>query len=108
VFGRLCKPDLLQGVASKSQIFNKRLNALKEKYPTLATEVRGRGLIIGLQLTKDPTELVKEARERGLLVITAGTNTVRFVPPLVIEDEVIEEGLKIFEDAMEVFAKKNG
>lgn len=104
VFGRLSDPGLLSGVASKSEIFKKRLDALRGKYPDLVTELRGRGLILGLQLTKDPADLVKGARERGLLVITAGKDTVRFVPPLVIEDELIDEGLKIFEDAMEVFA----
>jgi acetylornithine aminotransferase len=107
VFGRLSDPRLLSGVASKSEIFKKRLNALKEKYPDLVTEVRGRGLILGLQLTKDPAEVVKRTREQGLLVITAGKDTIRFVPPLVIKDEIIEEGLKVFEDAMEVFAKSN-
>lgn len=42
------------------------------------------------------------ARERGLLIITCGTNTLRFVPPLVISEEEIEEGLGILERAMEV------
>ena len=65
-------------------------------------EVGVRGLILGLQLTRDPTPIVTAARERGLLVITCGTNTLRFVPPLVISGEEIEEGLGILEEAMEV------
>ncbi|KAH8152867.1 uncharacterized protein LAJ45_03093 [Morchella importuna] len=103
VFSRLSDPKLLRGVEAKGQIFKKRFEALAAKYPDVVKEVRGRGLILGLQLTRDPKELIRECRERGLLVITCGTNTVRFVPPLVIEDEVIEEGLAIFEKAMEAW-----
>lgn len=105
VFSALSQPGLLNGVAEKSKIFKTRLEGLAKKYPDVVKEVRGRGLILGLQLTRDPTALVKECRERGLLVITAGTNTVRFVPPLVIEDGVIEEGLDVFEEAMEAFIR---
>lgn len=105
VFERLSQPALLEAVKEKSKIFKSRLDALAQKYPEVVGEVRGRGLILGLQLTRDPTSLVKECRERGLLVITAGTNTVRFVPPLVIENEVAHAGLDIFEEAMEAFVK---
>lgn len=103
VFEQLSQPALLAGVAEKSEIFRSRLETLAEKYPEVVREVRGRGLILGLQLTRDPTGLVKECRERGLLVITAGTNTVRFVPPLVLENNVAQAGLDIFEEAMEAF-----
>ncbi|KAI5846562.1 pyridoxal phosphate-dependent transferase [Morchella snyderi] len=103
VFSRLSDPKLLKGVEEKGQIFRKRFEALAAKYPDVVKEVRGRGLILGLQLTKDPKDLITECRERGLLVITCGTNTVRFVPPLVIEEEAIEEGLAIFEKAMEAW-----
>jgi acetylornithine aminotransferase len=103
VFSRLSDPKLLKGVEEKGQIFRKRFEALVAKYPDVVKEVRGRGLILGLQLSRDPKELIRECRERGLLVITCGTNTVRFVPPLVIEEGVIEEGLAIFEKAMEAW-----
>jgi acetylornithine aminotransferase len=100
VFDRVSNPEFLHMVEEKSKIFIKHLKALKEKYPTVVSEIRGRGLILGLQLDRDPTEIVKASRERGLLVITAGTNTLRFVPPLVIEEAQIEEGIKILDEAM--------
>lgn len=106
VFERLAQPELLKGVVEKGGFLKKRLEGVVERWPEVATEVRGRGLILGLQLTRDPTELVRECRERGLLVITAGVNTVRFVPPLVIEEEVLDEGMGIFEEAMEAFVKR--
>ena len=68
--------------------------------------MRGEGLILGLQLSQDPAPLVTAARERGLLVITCGTNTLRFVPPLVISEAEIEEGMRILESAREVVFEK--
>jgi len=62
-------------------------------------------------MTQDPATIVQMARERGLLIITAGTNTLRFVPPLVISEEEIEKGMGVLEEVMEIFSKntiKNG
>ena len=75
---------------------------MRKRWPEKIKEIRGRGLILGVQLSQDPTPIVTAARERGLLVITCGTNTLRLVPPLVIADEEIEEGLGILEEAMGV------
>ncbi|KAA8895425.1 pyridoxal phosphate-dependent transferase [Sphaerosporella brunnea] len=106
VFDRIAKPEFLAAVEEKSKIFVKHLQALKEKYPEVITEIRGKGLILGAQLDRDPSEIVKECRERGLLVITAGTNVLRFVPPLVIEEHTIEEGMKILDDALAAVTRK--
>ncbi|KAK3311749.1 acetylornithine aminotransferase-like protein [Apodospora peruviana] len=70
------------------------------KYPELITEIRGRGLILGLQLTRDPTDIVNACLEKGLLVITAGTNTLRFVPALNITEKLIVAGLKMLDSAI--------
>jgi len=86
---------------SKGELFRKGFEALREKYPALVQEVRGKGLILGLQLSEDPGPIVKAARERGLLVITAGTNTLRFVPSLVMSEAEIQEGLSILGEAIE-------
>jgi acetylornithine aminotransferase len=99
---RLSHPTLQSDVLAKSKIFMKHFQHLQQKFPELVKEIRGRGLILGLQLTQDPTPIVTAARERGLLVITAGTNTLRFVPSLTIKEEEIEEGMAILEEAMRV------
>ncbi|KAI9680200.1 MAG: acetylornithine aminotransferase [Trizodia sp. TS-e1964] len=105
IFSRLADPELQRGVLAKEQIFRRHFSALMQEFPEMVTEVRGRGLILGLQLSQDPTPVVTAARERGLLVITCGTNTLRFVPPLVISEEEIDEGMKILAEAMrETFA----
>ena len=102
VFSRLSEPDLQQGVLEKEQIFRAGFKRLRERFPDTVKEVRGRGLILGLQLSRDPTPIVTAARERGLLIITCGTNTLRLVPPLIISASEIEDGLNILEAAMAV------
>lgn len=97
---RLSDPALQQEVLAKSEVFKAGFRKLQEKFPELVSEIRGRGLILGLQLTEDPTPIIKAARERGLLIITAGTNTVRFVPSLTITEEEIQTGLDILEQAI--------
>ncbi|KAK1707510.1 acetylornithine and succinylornithine aminotransferase [Colletotrichum acutatum] len=102
IVSRLADPGLQKAVAAKAEIFKTRFDALRERFPDLIKEVRGRGLILGLQLTQDPTPIVKAARECGLLIITAGTNTLRFVPPLTITEEEIQQGLDIVEEAISI------
>ena len=101
IVSRLSEPDLQKGVLEKEKLFRKRFRELQFRFPEAISEVRGSGLILGLQLTMDPTPIVTTARERGLLIITAGTNTLRFVPPLVISDDEISEGMNILTQAME-------
>lgn len=108
IFSRLSEPSLQQGVLQKERVFRHGFQALELRFPGLISQVRGRGLILGLQLTRDPAPIVTAARERGLLVITCGTNTLRFVPPLVISDEQIREGLAILEEAMAAVVNEGG
>jgi acetylornithine aminotransferase len=100
IVSRLSDANLQQEVLAKSEVFRARFADLHARFPDLVSEVRGRGLILGLQLTEDPAPIVKAARERGLLIITAGTNTLRFVPSLTISEEEIHQGLDILEDAI--------
>ena len=111
VFGRLAKSKLQEEVRVKSTLFFSFFDTIKQKYPGILSEVRGRGLIVGFQLSdsvKDKaTEIVTAARERGLLIITAGDGVMRIVPPLVISMEEINKGLAILEDAMDVVFGKS-
>jgi acetylornithine aminotransferase len=100
IVSRLSDKGLQEGVIAKGEIFRVKFEKLQQKYPELVKEVRGKGLILGLQLTQDPTPIVTAARERGLLVITAGTNTLRFVPALTITEEQIEEAMTILDAAI--------
>jgi acetylornithine aminotransferase len=105
ILSRLSDPNMQMAVLEKEKVFRRHFIELQKRFPNIVSEVRGKGLILGLQLTQDPTPVVTAARERGLLVITCGTNTLRFVPPLIISEEEIHAGMSILADAMEaVFA----
>lgn len=108
IISRLSLPDLQAGVLAKERLFRQGFEKLKLRFPSQIKEIRGRGLILGVQLDQDPTPIVTAARERGLLIITCGTNTLRFVPPLVISEEEIEEGLGILGEAMRVVFEGGG
>jgi acetylornithine aminotransferase len=100
VVERLANPTLQEEVLAKGRLLREGFEQLRREFPDLIGEVRGRGLILGVQLTQDPSPIIKAARERGLLVITCGTNTLRFVPPLTISDDEIRTGLRILSDAI--------
>ncbi|MEO0848374.1 MAG: aminotransferase class III-fold pyridoxal phosphate-dependent enzyme, partial [Cyanobacteria bacterium J06648_1] len=79
-----------------------------QKYPNLFTEVRGWGLINGLELRSDidltSINFVKAAMEQGLLLAPAGTKVIRFVPPLVVSSEEIDQATNILETVIEQIA----
>ena len=108
IVGRLSDPQLQIDVVRKEASFRRHFVRLHEQFPDIIQEVRGKGLILGLQLNQDPTPVITAARERGLLVITCGTNTLRFVPPLIISEEEIDQGMKILEEAMVAVFREPG
>lgn len=109
IFGRLADAKLQEEVRIKSTLYFSAFDTMKMKYPNVLKEVRGRGLIVGYQLTDEAkgkaTEVITAARERGLLIITAGDGVLRIVPPLVISAEEINHGLDILDQAMAVVFK---
>ncbi|VEU23501.1 DEKNAAC104451 [Brettanomyces naardenensis] len=106
VLSQIATKEFLSDVEKKSELFKVKLNELVEKFPEQIKEVRGEGLILGLECFENPTAVVEKARDLGLLVITAGGNVIRIVPALNIDDSVIIDGIQILEKAMkEVYAK---
>jgi acetylornithine aminotransferase len=103
---RLSDPAMHKDVLAKEKIFKSEFEKLRQRFPKQIKEVRGRGLILGLQLSEDPTPVITAARERGLMIITCGTNTLRFVPPLVITEEEIRSGVAILGEALDVVFKQ--
>ncbi|MEO3872467.1 4-aminobutyrate--2-oxoglutarate transaminase [Nonomuraea sp. B12E4] len=102
--------DLAAKARRIGDIMLPRLRALQERFAMIG-DVRGRGAMIAIELvepgTKEPNpaalqEIVKRCHAEGLLVLTAGTygNVLRFLPPLVIPEQLLEEGLGILEKAI--------
>tara|TARA_Y100000816_G_C26074540_1_gene565512 strand:- start:381 stop:1544 length:1164 start_codon:yes stop_codon:yes gene_type:complete len=86
---------LLKNVQKMSKYFMFNLNILKKKYPRIIKEVRGVGLLIGLQLFKDQTYFIKKLMDNKLLTIRAAENVVRILPPLNVKKSEIDLALKI-------------
>jgi len=99
---------ILQNVQQRGEQLRVRLRAIAQKYPNLFTEVRGWGLINGLELRSDidltSINFVKAAMEQGLLLAPAGTKVIRFVPPLVVSSEEIDQATNILETVIEQIA----
>ena len=87
--------SLLNNVNKMSKYFIHELNKIKIKYPEIIKEVRGVGLLIGLQLFKDQTEFIKRLMENQLLTIRAAENVIRILPPLNVKKREIDTALKI-------------
>ena len=103
---RLSEESLQVDVLRKEKIFREGIQYLQHLYPDVITEIRGRGLILGVQMNRDPTPVITSAREHGLLIITGGVNTLRLVPPLIINEREIREGLNVLGEAMRAVFKE--
>ena len=95
VLDQIFKKGFLNSVRNISQYFHKELNKIKNDYPKLIKEVRGVGLLIGLQLFKDPTKFIKKLQDNKLLTIRSGENTIRILPPLNVKKAEIAMAIKI-------------
>ncbi len=91
------KKNFLNNIKKLSKYFLFRLNQIKDKYPTIIKEIRGRGLLIGIQLHKDQTVFIKKLMKNKLLTIRAAENVVRVLPPLNVKKKEIDQALKIID-----------
>jgi len=94
------EPAFLAEVRRKGTWLGERLRGLADRTRRVA-QVRGRGLMWGVELTEPAAPYVAQARERHLLVVTAGPTVLRLVPPLVISDQELERGVAILEDVLQ-------
>lgn len=89
--------EFLGSVLNKGDYIREKI---KEFESPIVKEVRGKGLMIGVQVTKDPHEIATQALELGLIVLTAGKDVIRLLPPLTITESEIEIGLKILKKVL--------
>lgn len=100
VFDLFDELHLIENVKEVSTYLEAGLDRLVEKYEIAAAR-RGKGLMQGLELTIPIGNIILKAMELGLIVISAGTNVIRFVPPLIITKEHVDEMLIKLQKAME-------
>ncbi len=97
VVQRISQPEFLAHVTEVGDYLMERLSEINSP---IIKEVRGKGLIVALELTTDVSDIIDKGYEQGLLMVNAGTNVIRFVPPLIIEksnvDNLVDKLTTIF------------
>lgn len=104
VLKELTENKVLEGVKGKEKIFKEEIEKLIPTY-SFIKKIDGKGLILGLHLDIEAKKIVNKAFDKGLLIIGAGNNVVRIVPPLNITTEEINRGLKILKEVFEEIEK---
>jgi 4-aminobutyrate aminotransferase len=100
--------QLVENSLSRGEELMEKLRALKKEFPVIA-DVRGRGLMIGVELMRDgnpasdlPGKIVAESLKLGLMILSCGIrkNVIRWIPPLVVTSQEIQEGINLFTRAL--------
>jgi acetylornithine/N-succinyldiaminopimelate aminotransferase len=98
----IAKPATLDNVREVAGYFTQQLNGLKDRYPDVIVDVRGKGLLIGIKLIPNNRDFMVLARDQHLLVAGGGDNCVRLLPPLTLTIEEAQEAVSKIERACEV------
>ena len=103
VLDQIFKKSFLKNLNKISKYFIVELNKIKNNYPKLIKEIRGVGLLIGIQLIKDQTKFIQKLMNNHLLTIRAAENVVRVLPPLNVKKHEIDMALKIIKKVCKEF-----
>ncbi len=95
---------LLENVQARGEQLRAGLRAIAKQHPTLVTEIRGWGLINGMELRAESSltaaDIVKAVMAKGLLLVPAGPKVLRFVPPLIVSAEEVDQALEAVSQAL--------
>jgi len=103
VLDQIFKKRFLKNVQKISKYFRNELNQIKNDYPKLIKEIRGVGLLVGLQLFNDISKFIKKLEDNKLLTIRSGENTIRILPPLNVKKSEIDLAIKIIRKVCKEF-----
>ncbi len=95
----VAEPAFLAKVEQTALLLKQRLAELKDRFPSVIAEIRGKGLLMGIRTIVPNTDLVAELREQKMLTIGAGDNVVRLLPPLTADETDVGEAVKRIEAA---------
>jgi predicted acetylornithine/succinylornithine family transaminase len=92
--------NVLDNVKKIGDLMREALQGFVDKYEKVL-EVRGKGLMLGLVVDADAAEVVESLQAQGILALTAGKNVVRFLPPLILSEDALEEAVDMIDDALD-------
>ena len=104
VLDTIMEKHLLDNVNEVGGYLKGQLEKLQQKYPKLITEVRGMGLILGMQLTRPGREIVNDCLEYGLIINCTAGDVLRFVPPLIITRAHVDELCSVLDKVLAKYA----
>jgi len=106
VLDTIPKPEFLNNIVEVGNYFMTRLLDLQKKYPELISDVRGKGLILGVELSNKNklkgVEIVNECMKRGAIINCTVGKVLRFVPPLIINKSHVDEVVNILDDVLKM------
>jgi acetylornithine/succinyldiaminopimelate/putrescine aminotransferase len=95
----LVKEKLAERAERIGCYFKAKLEELQAKY-NIVKEIRGLGLMLGMEFRYDVRNIILKSMEKGVLVLDAGRNVLRFLPPLVIEKEQIDKTIAVLDEVI--------
>ena len=101
-FGEISKPELLENVRQQAGYLKQQLEGLKQTWPDMIDEIRGKGLLVGIKLKPNNREVMTAARDQGLLIAGGSDNCVRLLPPLNVTEAEAREALGLLEKTFAV------
>ncbi len=101
VIEHILEKGFLEHVERMGQLLNRHMQQLMQKYPDLVLDVRGRGLMAGMKIKPPVRKFVDDLRSHKLLCVAASDNVLRFLPPLIINEDDIEEAFEKISAALD-------
>lgn len=100
VLNKIINENILDNVKEQGIYLKSKLEQLKEKYDFI-NDVRGIGLMLGMEFEFPVSDIINKAIDKGLLLLNSGQNIIRFVPPLIISKDEIDEGITILDSILQ-------
>jgi len=101
VFDEISKPEFLERVTRVSNFLKQQFEGLRDEFPDVVDELRGKGLLCGMRLKKPALAVRKNMLAKGLLGGSAGDNVLRLAPPLIINEDHVREAMSILRECFE-------
>ncbi|MBE6101460.1 MAG: acetylornithine transaminase [Selenomonas ruminantium] len=97
--------EFLEHIRQVGGYFKQQLSSLQEKFPALISQVRGEGLILGAELSRDDIgrDIVNECLSEGIIINCTVGKVLRFIPPLIIDEEQVDEVVKVLAKVLEKY-----
>jgi acetylornithine/N-succinyldiaminopimelate aminotransferase len=103
VMTEVLAPGFVERAAAVGAKLKAGLDDLARRHGNKITEIRGRGMMLGLRVLGDMGKLIDQLRGNGLLVVSAGDNVIRLLPPLILDEVHVSEGLAVLDRTLGVF-----